>query len=94
MLRKILAGLGIAAGGTVAVILLFALAVALGAAFTGVLIWLVWNVLGLHALFGLGALTFWQVVGAAIALNLLRSIFSSSTTVNAPSVPPAPRRRY
>lgn len=62
---------------TLTVIVVFVAALALGILLTGALIWLAWNVLGLHALFGLPALTFWQTMGAALAINILRGLLSN-----------------
>lgn len=43
---------------------------------TAIVVWLAWNVLGLHDVFGAAPLTFWQTIGAAVGINILRSIFS------------------
>lgn len=54
-------------------------------AITALVVALAWNWIGLHDLFGAPALTFWQVVGVAIVINLLRSVFSGGTKVTAKS---------
>lgn len=70
---------GTALGVGVIFIVLFILLFAISTAFTALLVALVWNWLGLHSVFGAGELTFWQVVGVAIGINILRSIFAPET---------------
>lgn len=75
---KILGWLGLGALGTVGVILLVVTIWALATAFTAVIVALVWNWCGLHSVFHAGALTFWQVVGVAAAIGLVRGLFRRS----------------
>lgn len=65
----------------VGVIALFIILFALGTAITAGLVALAWNVCNLHSLFGAEALSFWEVVGVAVVINLLRSIFSRNSSV-------------
>lgn len=74
-------------GLTVGIILLFvALFVAIfviGTAITSFFVWLIWNVFGLHAVFGLDALSFWGVVAVAAGINFVYSLFNRpSVTVS------------
>ena len=85
MIKQVLAWLGIGTLGVVGVVLLFAVLFAIGTFFTALIVALVWNWINLHELFDAPALSFWQVVGVAVLINILRSIFSgsgSSVSVN------------
>lgn len=77
--KTVLEGLGIGAIGVVGLILLVAILFVLGTAFTAFVVALAWNWLGLHTVFGAAALSFWKVVGVAVGINVLRSIFSRTT---------------
>lgn len=92
--KKIATYTGVGIAGFIGVVLLFALLFALATAFTAVVVWLIWNVLNLHELIGVGEdLTFWQVVAVAAGINLLRSIFSRNASASATATVP-PRSRY
>lgn len=75
---KILKILGIGTLGFVGIAILVVLLFVIGTAFTAFFVALIWNWIGLHTLFGLGALKFWEVVGIAAALNLLSGLFRSN----------------
>jgi hypothetical protein len=82
-MSEILQALGIGTIGIVGIIILIALFFVIGTAFTAFFVALIWNWIGLHALFGAAALSFWQVVGVAAALNLIGGIFRGGAQVNA-----------
>lgn len=74
--------IGVGFLAVVAFVGLFLLFFAIGTAITAVIVALAWNVLGLHEVFNADPLTFWQVVGVAVGINILRSIFSRNVTVS------------
>lgn len=76
---KIISALGIGTIGVIGIIVFIALCFVVGTAFTAFFVALIWNWIGLHSLFGLGALSFWQVVGVAAALNLIQGILHPPT---------------
>lgn len=78
-MNKIITALGLGAVGIIGFLLLFALLFVIGTAFTAFFVALIWNWIGLHAVFGLGALSFWEVVGVAAGLNLISGTFRSTT---------------
>lgn len=73
---------GLVGLGIVGVIALFVLVFALATAITAVVVWFAVNVCNLYTLWGGEELTFWQVVGVAVGINILRSIFGRNTTVS------------
>lgn len=75
-MTDLLAALGIGTIGIVGIIVFIALIFALATAFTAFFVALIWNWIGLYTLFGLGPLSFWQVIGVAAALNLIRGILN------------------
>lgn len=77
-MSDLLATLGIGTLGIVGLIVLFCVLFVIGTAFTAFFVALIWNWLGLHTLFGLGALSFWQVVGVAAALNFISGLFRTT----------------
>lgn len=76
------AAAGLVGLGIVGVIAFFVLVFALATAFTAVIVWFAVNVCNLYTLWGGEELTFWQVVGVAVGINVLRSIFGRNTTVS------------
>lgn len=70
---------GVAIGVMILFFIFFVFFFLLSTAITSVLVALVWNWLGVHNLFGAGVLSFWQVVGVAVGINILRSIFAPGT---------------
>jgi hypothetical protein len=79
--KNVAGSLGLGALGIIGVILLVIVLFVFGTAVTALLVALVWNVCNLHVLFGADPLSFWQVVGVAVGINLLRSIFTRNVTV-------------
>lgn len=73
-------GEALAVGGIVLVafVALFVLLFAFSTTITALIVALAWNVLNLHEVFGAEALSFWEVVGVAVAINILRSIFGGN----------------
>lgn len=63
----------IAVAATVAVI---AILIALGGAFTAVIIYFVWNICQLHTLFGADEITWTLAFGIGIALSVLKALLS------------------
>jgi hypothetical protein len=66
----------------IAFVALVAILFCVSVALTTVIILAAWNWCGLHSLFGLEELSFWQAAGAGFAIVLLRSIFRTRVTVN------------
>lgn len=76
---NLLAKTGLIGLGVVGIILLAILLFAFGTAIAAFFVALIWNWIGLHALFGASALTFWQCVGIGAALNFIGGLFSRPT---------------
>lgn len=68
---KVLKGIGWSGLGIMGVVLLIALIVLPAIVFNSLLVALVWNWLGLHAVFGAAALGFWPVVGIGVVLIVI-----------------------
>jgi uncharacterized membrane protein len=84
--QQVLDALGLGAllsGGFLAFVGLFLLLFAIRTAFTGFIVWFAWNLCSLHDIFNAEPLSFLHILGVAVAINVLRSIFSRSTTVQA-----------
>lgn len=72
---------GLVGLGIIGVILLIAILFVIGTAFTAFFVALIWNWIGLHTVFGVSALSFWQVVGVAAAINFISGCIKGVTTV-------------
>lgn len=66
--------LGLGAIGIIGIIILIAVMFAIATTFTAFFVALIWNWIGLHAVFGLSALSFWEVVGVAAGFNFISGI--------------------
>lgn len=70
-------------GGTLLVFAIFALLFAIGVAFSTLVVAVVWNLLGLHAVFGLSALSFGQCVAVGAGLSVIGSLFTTRIRASA-----------